>query len=305
MERIDFQARASEEGRHAQAMARKVIEGCGFTQVDRNVRLGSAPITVNLVGTNNHGRPWYFIVSGAMTTSRPGLVRTDTTFKVLGKCTVLTEEGTGPIVLLTTNLPLPDSEGARALRATHGRVFFDALEMFSVEARRHLGVYARADAVTRPLPGFWTLKDLYGQALGAANALGAARSAPLARTGDPFGPLVPRGAVRSMEHRLKIFFPSQTQAEIPIAEAKREDVLARVKRELVNLGGGLTSHEARGHWVDPLGGIADEKVIVLETYFAESPPNNGIAAVVRSILRDLDQAAVAIVLDDCMYEFTE
>jgi hypothetical protein len=106
-----------------------------------------------------------------------------------------------------------------------------------------------------------------------------------------------------MHHRLKIFLPSQSQCGLPIPETKRQDVLDRVKRELVALGGGLTSHEATGHWVNPLGGIADEKVIVLETYFAETRPDNGIAAMVRSILQDLDQAAVAIVLDDRMYEF--
>ena len=302
MRKDDFQARATEEGRSTQRMAKKVIEGCGFTQVKMNERLSSARITVNLIGTNLHGQLWYFIVSGAVTTNRPGLVRTDTMFKVLGKSSVLTQEGIEPIILLTTNLPISGSEGDRALRATHGRVFFDALEMLSIEARRRLNVYAHADAVTRPLPGFWMLEDLYGSTLGATNSLGAARSAPLDKTGDPFGSLIP-SAMRSMSHRLKIFFPSQTQCGQPISETRRQEVLAKAKLELVALGGGLTSHEARGHWVDPLGGIADEKVIVLETYFAELPPNSGIAAVVRSILQDLDQAAVAIVLDDCMYEF--
>ena len=173
-------------------------------------------------------------------------------FKVLGKCSVLTQEDIKPIVLLTTNLPVPGSEGDRALRATHGRVFFDALEMLSVEARRRLGVYVCADAATNPLPGFWSLEDLYGPTLGATNSLGAARSAPLDKTGDPFGLLVP-GAVRTMDHRLKVFFSSQTQCGLPIPETKRQDVLDKAKRELVALGGGLTSHEASGHWVNPLG----------------------------------------------------
>ncbi|MFO7681861.1 MAG: hypothetical protein R6X34_17595 [Chloroflexota bacterium] len=304
MQKVDFQARATKEGRNAQAMAKGVIETCGFEQVRVNERLGSAGITANLVGTSKHGRKWYFIVSGAIATKRPGLVRTDTVFKVLGKSSVLAQESIEPVVLLTTNLPVSGSEGDRALRATQGRVFFDAMEMLSVGSRRRLGIYAHADAVTRPLPGFWSLEDLYGPTLGAANPLGAPRSAPLTRTGDPFGALVPRAA-RSMGHRLKLFIPSQTQDGHLISDERRQSVLAWAKSELITLGGGVTSHEARGHWVNPLGGMADENVIVLETYFAKAPSNNGVASLVRSILQDLDQAAVAVVLDDRMYEFTE
>lgn len=88
-----------------------------------------------------------------------------------------------------------------------------------------------------------------------------------------------------------------------IPEARRRQVLEDTERQLATLGGGFTSYDAQGHWVDPLGGIADEQVIVLEVYSSHMPTPAMIGRIVERILRDLDQAAVAIVLDENMYQF--
>ena len=63
-----------------------------------------------------------FDVSGAFTvTQRPGLRRTDTLWKAVGRASVLHSSGVAdPLVLLTTDRPAPNSSGHRALQAVTG-----------------------------------------------------------------------------------------------------------------------------------------------------------------------------------------
>lgn len=114
----DFQSRASREGKRAQAYARALIEACGFTEIEENVKLRGLGVTVNFRGTAPTGREWFFDVSGAFSSSRPGLRRTDTLWKALGRASIIRhDEGSKgrPLVFLTTDRPADRSAGARAL----------------------------------------------------------------------------------------------------------------------------------------------------------------------------------------------
>lgn len=123
----DFQARAGREGRKAQEMAHAVLVSCGFQNIRQKVARAGC-VEVNLVASDGEGREWYFDVSGAFSvTQRPGLRRTDTLWKALGKASVLHSNelrASGPktpLVLLTTDRPAPNSSGDRALREVTGK----------------------------------------------------------------------------------------------------------------------------------------------------------------------------------------
>jgi site-specific DNA-methyltransferase (adenine-specific) len=162
----DFQARATREGKAAQEIARAVLERAGFRVVGRNVKAqGRLGVTINLVALDAQEQPWNFDVSGAFTTTRGGLLRTDTVWKALGRALVLSNHDYGagsrwgPLVLLTSHLPRSGSEGDRALRSAGPTAFFDAIEMLSDEGQRRLAHYAASGDV-RPLPGFWSEADI-------------------------------------------------------------------------------------------------------------------------------------------------
>ena len=115
----DFQARAVREGRAAKEIASELLKGCGFTDIRTDARCRGG-VEVNFRARDKVGRSWLFDVSGAFTSNRPGLKRTDTLWKALGKAAVLHESEPDLLILLTTDVPSPGSAGAQALRAVCG-----------------------------------------------------------------------------------------------------------------------------------------------------------------------------------------
>jgi DNA modification methylase len=121
---MDFQARAVKQGRKAQELAHDVLVECGFVDIYPKAKYGDLGVEVNFRAQDGGGAVWLFDVSGAFSSTRPGLKRTDTLWKALGKATVLHAARTenpkrpdlGPLVLLTTDLPATNSAGGRALR---------------------------------------------------------------------------------------------------------------------------------------------------------------------------------------------
>jgi site-specific DNA-methyltransferase (adenine-specific) len=148
-----FQQRAVKEGHKAQEIAREVLKECGFNIVRENHRTKSGA-EVDFVAEDQSGDEWYVDVSGAFTSTRGGLRRTDTLWKSLGKAAALkTETTTHPILLLTTDLPVPGSAGDAALRAVRdveGGVVHDAIEMLSEAGLERLRKYGRGGWSRRP-----------------------------------------------------------------------------------------------------------------------------------------------------------
>jgi site-specific DNA-methyltransferase (adenine-specific) len=146
-----FQSRAVREGRKAKEIARAVLEDCGFSHIveDRRMRSG---VEVDFVAQDRYGKAWYFDVSGAFTSTRAGLRRTDTLWKALGKAAVLSSElAPRPLVLLTTDLPTRGSAGETALRAARGTIYFDAVEMLSPQGQGRLRQYAAGGGHLHPI----------------------------------------------------------------------------------------------------------------------------------------------------------
>jgi len=137
----DFQARASREGKAAQALAEDLLETTGFTIVAKNQRVRGTGVVINFIATDAAEVEWYFDVSGAFTSTRGGLLRTDTVWKSLGRAQALARAGKSPIVFLTSHLPKKGSEGDVALRSADD-IVFDVIEMRSSAGYEKLRKYA-------------------------------------------------------------------------------------------------------------------------------------------------------------------
>lgn len=143
----DFQSRAVREGRQAKYLAEQLIEQVGFTDIRTNVKRNDLGVEVNFVATDKTGSDWAFDVSGAFTSSRSGLKRTDTLWKALGKAAVLHQAGAidgVPLVLLSTDAPTRGSAGDKALRVVTGpdKPIHDVIELLSPEDQARLAGYA-------------------------------------------------------------------------------------------------------------------------------------------------------------------
>ena len=161
----DFQRRATREGKVAQKLAEDMLTEAGFDILERNKRWPKTGVTVNFIASDAQGGTWFFDVSGAFTTRRGGLLRTDTVWKSLGRAYALRADLLGRaegarLVFLTSHLPKRPSEGDTALRAAgKSRAFFDAVDMLSADGMQRLRSYATGECA-EALPGFWTQAEL-------------------------------------------------------------------------------------------------------------------------------------------------
>ncbi len=140
----DFQARAVREGRAAKEFAYDLLEYCGFTDIEPDVKFPEG-VEVNYRARDAAGTVWFFDVSGGFTSSRPGLKRTDTLWKALGKAAVLQEAHRAiRLVLLTTEKPAPGSAAFAALETISGpkKPIFDVIELRSPADQVRLQRYA-------------------------------------------------------------------------------------------------------------------------------------------------------------------
>lgn len=144
----NFQARAVRQGRKAQELAWVVLAESGFCDIQDRVSLDSG-VEVNYSALDQRGHRWLFDVSGAFSlTQRPGLRRTDTLWKAIGRAAVLHSRPIKePLVLLTTDRPAPNSTGQSALDAVTGedKPVRAVIEMGDLEDLERLGRLASGD----------------------------------------------------------------------------------------------------------------------------------------------------------------
>lgn len=142
----DPQARAVREGRKAADLAVIVLDACGFKFVRDNLKLSSGA-EIDIVATAPDGSEWHFDVTGAFTSERGGLRRTDSVWKSLGKAAVRRADSRvdhvgARFILLTTSLPA-QGVGLKALRAAQEQdLILDAIEMLSEAGQARLREYA-------------------------------------------------------------------------------------------------------------------------------------------------------------------
>jgi len=109
---------------------------------------------VSFRATDTNGAVWLFDVSGAYSSTRPGLKRMDVLWKTLGRAGVLHEarrrhpdrDDLGPLVLLSTDVPPARSAGGRVLRTVrpddHSGPVHDVIELLDGEGLAQLQHYA-------------------------------------------------------------------------------------------------------------------------------------------------------------------
>lgn len=158
-EALGYQQRATAEGTRAQELAELLLQHCGFLdRLEQKQKYGIG-VEANFVGTDENGCEWIFDVSGAFSSSRPGLERTDTLWKALGKAAILHTQFDEPerlcrYVLLTTDVPKPKSLGAKALAAAQADgLIWDVLKLDEPDTVAKLLHYAsgkRSEEHDRP-----------------------------------------------------------------------------------------------------------------------------------------------------------
>ncbi len=80
--------------------------------------------------------------------------------EALGRAHVLRMAGLEtPLLILTSNLPKPGSEGWKALKAVGPGSVFDAIEIFHEYDSVRLEHYGRVDGL-RPIEGYWTREEI-------------------------------------------------------------------------------------------------------------------------------------------------
>jgi site-specific DNA-methyltransferase (adenine-specific) len=149
---MGFQQRAVAEGRAAKQIAEAILLDCEFQFIEKNVRLPSG-VEVNFRAKDHRGGTWLFDVSGGFTSNRPGLKRTDTLWKALGKAAVLHETlPDTPLVLLTTDAPPKGSAGDVALQVVlgDGKPIKDVIQMRSRLDLARLRLYAEQGGAAEP-----------------------------------------------------------------------------------------------------------------------------------------------------------
>ena len=153
--------RAAEAGKKAADIAEALLEEAGFEIVKAGVSLRGTGVGYPFLVTDRaRGHQWYVDVAGTFTTSRPGMRRNDVLWKTIGRAHVLAaSEEDARLLVLTSHLPRPRTDGDRALRAVGGRGVFDAVEMFDDDGRERLAHYA-AHGPDRPRVGFWSEQEI-------------------------------------------------------------------------------------------------------------------------------------------------
>ncbi len=153
-------SRLIEQGKAAQALAVDIVTEAGFEMLEADHRIPGVGILVSLVARDADCAEWYFDVTGAFTSTRSGLVRTDALWKCLGRASVLKARGIQPVVLLSSHLPPQRSTGDQALRSVGPSGIHDVMSMLNGADRQRLATYAAGGHRSRPLPGFWRAADL-------------------------------------------------------------------------------------------------------------------------------------------------
>ena len=105
------QARSVREGRAAKEIAKAVLEGAGFAEINEGQRRPGG-VAVDFTARDRRGAVWFFDVAGSFTRHRGGLMRSEVLWKAVGKAAVLQGGGATPLVLLTTGAPTGGSPAA-------------------------------------------------------------------------------------------------------------------------------------------------------------------------------------------------
>ena len=83
---------------------------------------------------------WFFDVAGSFTAHRPGLARSETLWRTIGKAAVLRETSGRPLVVLTAGLPAPPNPAADLLGRVcgEGKPIYGVVDLLAPDAGERL-----------------------------------------------------------------------------------------------------------------------------------------------------------------------
>lgn len=136
--------RAVREGRAIKDVARAALRDAGFGDLREKVRVGPG-VEVSIEATDRRSGRWLFDLSGGFTASKPGLARTDTLWRAIGRAAAIDAHRAGRrLVLLTSHRPPDRSPAARVLAEMVGRdrPIHDVIELLDPADMARLAVLA-------------------------------------------------------------------------------------------------------------------------------------------------------------------
>jgi DNA modification methylase len=155
-----LRAEAELDGTNATRLAERVLRDAGFTIDKAGHRVRGAGAVMTFLISDAIGRPWHVDVAGGFVTHRGGMLRSDVVWRTLGRAAAVRgREPEIPLLVLTTELAKPRSEGDLAIRAAGPSVCSDVIDVFDPEHLKRLAGYA-AGAPRVPAPGFWSADEL-------------------------------------------------------------------------------------------------------------------------------------------------
>lgn len=161
-----FYTSAVDEGKKVQDIALRRLEAAGFADISTKAKHSSGIVQFNFQLTNADGsNRWWVDVPGAFTSSRPGMQRAETVWKLLGRLHVLAateptaKQDHKGVLVLTPSIPKAGTPGDKALRAVGPGVIFDVVELYDPVGLERLRRYA-TDEDSVPLAGFWKPSEL-------------------------------------------------------------------------------------------------------------------------------------------------
>jgi Holliday junction resolvase-like predicted endonuclease len=125
---VDFQSLSGQQGKHYENHVRMILGFRSWTL------LSETPVKVeggevDIVALDPHGTLWWIECKGSYR-DQPGLLRPDTLKKAIATAWLIKQYNPErpAYMLVTTNLPAPDSNAAKYLRTAIGEGLFDRVE---------------------------------------------------------------------------------------------------------------------------------------------------------------------------------
>jgi DNA modification methylase len=142
--------RALRAGRKAKDVAELMLAEAGFEQIDSARTLKVAGLPIDLRARDRSGQVWLFDVTAGFSAGNPGLRRTETFWRALGKASGLAALVPDlRYVLFTIDLPLPSTPPARALAAVRGtgegKTIADVIRLLEPDDVARLRTHAGGD----------------------------------------------------------------------------------------------------------------------------------------------------------------
>jgi len=150
---LDFQGRSTESGSAFTIQCNLHLKTLGFKLLGRKV-IRDAGVEVDQVAVNSKGRKIYFEFKGGYEGDRPGLIRTDTTKKMLCNAFLLHFCGLRPFIVITSAKATNDRcRSARMITRAAQEipdVIFDIVELGDAGDRKRLKELLDMDDFSRP-----------------------------------------------------------------------------------------------------------------------------------------------------------